>query len=139
MGLGLGDQSVVTQLTAGSDAMADAFALCLGPIGSEYNYQLPGTAEPLTLSGVTVRRVLAGGTEPAGVGIQLVRREGFAEAPVLEQALRRHSWHRLISRHQLQQGDWQLDQPLLPPTGTPLPDGGDHGAALRLQELAFGH
>ena len=75
----------------------------------------------------------------AGVGIQLVRREGFAEAPVLEQALRRHSWHRLISRHQLQQGDWQLDQPLLPPTGTPLPDGGDHGAALRLQELAFGH
>jgi hypothetical protein len=46
MGLGLGDQSVVTQLSA-SGAMADAFAICLGPIGAEYTYapaQLPWQA-----------------------------------------------------------------------------------------------
>ncbi len=72
----------------------------------------------------------------AGVGLQVVRREGFAEAPVLEQALQRHSWHRLISREQLQQGDWQLDQPLLPATEAPLADGGDRQAAERLQTLA---
>lgn len=72
----------------------------------------------------------------AGVGLQVVRREGFAEAPVLEQALQRHSWHRLISREQLQQGDWQLDQPLLPATEAPLVDGGDRQAAERLQALA---
>jgi len=71
----------------------------------------------------------------AGVGVHLVRREGFAEAPVLEAALRRHSAHRLLSREQLQQGDWQLDQPLLPATGAPLPDGGDRQAADLLQRL----
>jgi hypothetical protein len=71
----------------------------------------------------------------AGVGLQVVRREGFAEAPVLEQALRSHSWHRLISREQLQQGDWQLDQPLLAPTDAPVPDGGDRQAAQLLQRI----
>ncbi len=54
MGLGLGDQSVVTQLTAGSGAMADAFALCLGPIGSEYNYALPGLGSEGTVVGALV-------------------------------------------------------------------------------------
>ena len=107
--------------------------------------RIPGDLRPLEVMPLCGRILTKPGYSTyceamaAGVGIQLVRREGFAEAPVLEQALRRHSWHRLISRHQLQQGDWQLDQPLLPPTGTPLPDGGDHQAALRLQELAFGH
>ena len=47
-----------------------------------------------------------------GLGVHLVRRQGFAEAPVLEAALQRHGWHRLLSREQLEQGDWQLDQPL---------------------------
>ena len=65
----------------------------------------------------------------AGVGVHLVRREGFAEAPVLEQALQRHGWHRLLSRQQLEQGDWQLDQPLLPPLAEPLPLDGDEAAA----------
>jgi hypothetical protein len=51
MGLGLGDQSVITQLTS-NGAMVDAFAICLGPIGAEYEYeplarpwQSPGAAE----------------------------------------------------------------------------------------------
>ena len=59
MGLGLGDQSVVTQLTSGSDAMVDAFALCLGPIGSEYNYDLPGAASRGDVVGALVLGQLA--------------------------------------------------------------------------------
>jgi hypothetical protein len=72
----------------------------------------------------------------AGVGIHLVRRSGFAEAPVLDAALQRHGRHRLLSREQLQSGDWQLDQPLLEPSGPPLPDGGAERAAQSLKELA---
>ncbi len=71
----------------------------------------------------------------AGLGVHLVRREGFAEAPVLERALRRHGWHRLLSRDQLEQGDWQLDQPLLPPEGEPLPLHGDQAAAKVIETL----
>lgn len=59
MGLGLGDQSVITQLTSGDGAMADAFALCLGPIGSEYNYALPGSASQGTVVGALVLGELA--------------------------------------------------------------------------------
>ena len=70
-----------------------------------------------------------------GVGVQLVRREGFAEAPVLEADLQRHGWHRLLTRQQLEAGDWQLDQPLLPPSGEPLPAGGGAAAAQFLQTL----
>ena len=70
-----------------------------------------------------------------GVGVQLVQRRGFAEAPVLEADLQRHGWHRLISREQLEAGDWQLDQPLLPPTGEPLAAGGERTAARHLQAL----
>ena len=72
-----------------------------------------------------------------GTGIHLVQRHGFAEAPVLEAALRRHGWHRLLSREQLERGDWQLDQPLLPPSTGPLPSGGEVDAAQRLRELAI--
>ena len=60
MGLGLGDQSVVTQLTA-NGAMADAFAICLGPIGAEYNYaplaapwQSPAAAQAAALAASSV-------------------------------------------------------------------------------------
>ena len=72
----------------------------------------------------------------AGVGIHLVHREGFAEAPVLEAALQRHGWHRLLSQAQLFGGDWQLDQPLLPPQGEPLPVDGSEQAAQALVAFA---
>ena len=72
----------------------------------------------------------------AGLGVHLVRREGFAEAPVLERALQRHGWHRLLSREQLEQGEWQLDQPLLPPLAEPLPLHGDQTAAELLEAMA---
>jgi hypothetical protein len=71
-----------------------------------------------------------------GVGIHLVERHGFAEAPVLERALQDHGSHRLLRRDQLQTGDWQLDQPLLPPRLAPLPDDGAAVAARALVALA---
>ena len=72
----------------------------------------------------------------AGCGIHLVRREGFAEAPVLEAALQRHCWHRLLSREQLECGDWELDQPLCPPNAAPLPWTGALEAAQVVHNLA---
>lgn len=71
-----------------------------------------------------------------GVGIHLVERHGFAEAPVLEQALRDHGSHRLLRRDQLLTGDWQLDQPLLPPRLGTLPADGALVAARALVALA---
>jgi hypothetical protein len=68
----------------------------------------------------------------AGVGIHLVHREGFAEAPVLEEALQQHGWHRLLSQRQLFTGDWQLDLPLLPPRGELLAVDGAQQAARAL-------
>ena len=66
-----------------------------------------------------------------GLGIHLVHREGFAEAQVLEDALQRHAPHRLLSRAQLERGEWQLDQPLVPASGSGLsPDGADQAARL---------
>ncbi|MFM8675085.1 MAG: hypothetical protein ACKOCA_08720 [Vulcanococcus sp.] len=104
--------------------------------------RIPGDVRPLELLPLCGRVLTKPGYSTyceamaAGVGLQVVRRDGFAEAPVLEQALQRHSWHRLISRDQLQQGDWQLDRPLLPATEAPLADGGDRQAAECLQALA---
>jgi hypothetical protein len=69
------------------------------------------------------------------VGIHLVRRRGFAEAPVLEAALQRHGRHRLLSEAQLRAGDWELDQPLQEPMGEPLPLDGAEVAAAALVKL----
>jgi hypothetical protein len=70
------------------------------------------------------------------VGIHLVHRDGFAEAPVLEQALRNHGTHRLLSEAQLRRGDWQLDQPLLPARIGPLRlDGAAVAAEAIVQQL----
>ncbi|MEY3768662.1 MAG: hypothetical protein RLZZ11_1732 [Cyanobacteriota bacterium] len=59
---------------------------------------------------------------------RILTKPGY-EAPVLEAALQRHGWHRLLSREQLEQGDWQLDQPLEAPLAAPLPLDGDRTAA----------
>ena len=72
-----------------------------------------------------------------GVGLHVVRREGFAEAAVLEQAVVRHGHHRLLSQGQLRSGDWQLDQPLQSPTGLPLGPKGAPQAAQALARLAL--
>ena len=72
-----------------------------------------------------------------GVGLHVVRREGFAEAAVLEQGLVRHGHHRLLSQGQLRSGDWQLDQPLQAPSGAPLGRKGALQAAQALARLAL--
>jgi hypothetical protein len=67
-----------------------------------------------------------------GVGIHLVHRSGFAEAPVLEEDLRNHGWHRLLSQEAFRRGDWELDLPLEPPRRGPLADDGAATAARTL-------
>ncbi len=71
------------------------------------------------------------------VGIHLVHREGFAEAPVLEEGLRGHGRHRLLSQQQLREGDWQLDQPLHPASAGPLARDGAETAACWLEQQAL--
>ena len=71
------------------------------------------------------------------VGIHLVQREGFAEAAVLQQDLQNHGSHRLLSREAFVTGDWQLDQPLLPPRLAPLPGGGADQAAAAIEAVAL--
>lgn len=71
-----------------------------------------------------------------GVGLHVVRRSGFAEAPVLEAALQRHGAHRILEPAAFEAGDWQLDQPLLPPWGEPLASDGAARAAEALLLLA---
>jgi hypothetical protein len=51
--------------------------------------------------------------------------------------LRRHAPHRLLTRTQLLEGDWQLDQPLLPATGSALDPEGHQEAAVLLRQLAL--
>ena len=72
----------------------------------------------------------------ADVGIHLVHREGFSEAPVLEEALQRHGRHRLLSQDQFHAADWQLDQPLLAPSEAPIPSGGSTEAAKAIASVA---
>jgi len=67
-----------------------------------------------------------------GVGIHLVDRQGFAEAPVLSRALQDHGRHRLLSRSQLDRGEWELDQTLLEARQGPLPGGGAEAAAAAI-------
>jgi hypothetical protein len=102
---------------------------------------LPPAIRPLELMGHCGRLITKPGYSSFceamtyGVGIHLVRRDGFAEAPVLERDLQRHGWHRLLSKEQFSAGDWQLDQPLLPPSRGQLPLGGAQQAARILVEF----
>jgi hypothetical protein len=103
---------------------------------------LPPSIRPLELMGHCSRLITKPGYSSFcealtyGLGIHLVRRDGFAEAPVLERHLQHHGWHRLLSREQFSAGDWQLDQPLLPPSQGPLPLGGALQAAEILVDFA---
>ncbi len=47
------------------------------------------------------------------LGMHVVERDGFAEASVLMDSLRLYGHHRILSRHALNEGDWELDQPLV--------------------------
>jgi hypothetical protein len=105
---------------------------------------LPASVRPLELMGHCGRLITKPGYSSFcealryGVGIHLVQRRGFAEAPVLERDLQRHGWHRLLSQEQLRAGAWELDQPLLAPAGAPLPGDGARQAAEAIAGLAAG-
>jgi hypothetical protein len=103
---------------------------------------LPPGVRPLDLMPLAERLITKPGYSSfceafsQGVGIHLVERQGFAEAPVLQEALRNHGRHRLLREEQLRAGDWQLDQPLLEPRLGPLPlDGAAVAAAALAQQL----
>jgi hypothetical protein len=70
-----------------------------------------------------------------GVGIHLVDRQGFAEAPVLREALQDHGQHRLLGEAQWRSGDWELEEPLHAPRIGPLPLDGAAVAAASLVQL----
>ena len=103
---------------------------------------LPEGVRPLDLMPLCTRLITKPGYSSfceafsQGIGIHLVRRSGFAEAPVLEAALRRHGRHRFLTPEAFDAGRWELDQPLLPPGESPLPDGGAAQAAAALLALA---
>jgi hypothetical protein len=103
---------------------------------------LPEGVRPLDLMPLAARLITKPGYSSfceafgQGVGIHLVHRDGFAEAPVLEQALQDHGCHRLLSEAQLRCGDWQLDRPLLAPRDRPLRlDGAAMAAEAIVQQL----
>ena len=70
-----------------------------------------------------------------GIGVIAVERQGFAEAEVLLEGLRNHGWHRCLSRGSFLKGEWQLDEPLIPPAKGPLAPGGEIEAARYLLEF----
>ena len=72
----------------------------------------------------------------SSVGLHVVERRDFAEVEALIQGLRSHGHHRLLTRNQLEIGDWQLDQPLVAPTAQRLGSDGARQAALALIRLA---
>ncbi len=96
---------------------------------------LPSGVRPLELMSLVERQITKPGYSSfcealsGGVGLHVVHRRGFAEAPALEQGLRRHGAHRLLSEVQARSGDWDLDKPLHPPAAEPLAnDGADRAA-----------
>jgi hypothetical protein len=102
---------------------------------------LPEGTRPLDLMPLAGRLITKAGYSSfceafsQGVGIHLVDRQGFAEAPVLREALQDHGQHRLLSEAQWRLGDWELDQPLRAPRIGPLPQDGAAVAAAGLVRL----
>lgn len=103
---------------------------------------LPPEARPLDLLPLCGRMITKPGYSSfceafsQGVGIHLVRRSGFAEAPLLEAELQRHGAHRLLEPEAFERGEWELDQPLLPPSEGPLRGDGAVVAAAALERFA---
>ncbi|AKN60469.1 hypothetical protein WB44_04325 [Synechococcus sp. WH 8020] len=68
------------------------------------------------------------------LGMHVVERDGFAEASVLMDGLRRFGNHRILSRDAFAQGEWGLDQPLIQPIH---PMASKHGAEDAAKALAL--
>jgi hypothetical protein len=106
--------------------------------------RLPEGVRPLDVMPLAARLITKPGYSSfceafsQGVGIHLVHREGFAEAPVLEEDLRNHGWHRLLTQEQFRHGEWELDLPLCPPRRGPLASDGALRAAQAIVAMAEG-
>jgi hypothetical protein len=106
--------------------------------------RLPPGTRPLDLMPLAGRLITKPGYSSfceafsQGVGLHVVERHGFAEAPVLREALMRHGRHRLLSQSQLRSGAWCLDEPLLEPRQGPLRLDGARKAAEVIVEKAEG-
>jgi hypothetical protein len=104
---------------------------------------LPAGVRPIELMPLVERLITKPGYSSfcealaMGVGIHLVHREGFAEAPVLEQGLCQHGHHRLLGQAEARAGAWQLDEPLLPPEREPLAVDGAQRAAAWIEQEAL--
>jgi hypothetical protein len=102
---------------------------------------LPPGVRPLDLMPLAGRLITKAGYSSfceafsQGVGIHLVDRRGFAEAPVLREALQDHGRHRLLSDEQWRTGAWELDRPLQEARLGPLPLDGAAVAAAALVSL----
>ena len=69
-----------------------------------------------------------------GLGMHVVERDGFAEASVLMDGLRRYGNHRILSRDSFAQGEWDLEQPLVQAIH---PMASKHGAEEAAEALAM--
>jgi hypothetical protein len=102
---------------------------------------LPDGTRPLDLMPLAGRLITKAGYSSfceafsQGVGIHLVDRQGFAEAPVLREALQDHGQHRLLGEAQWRSGAWELEEPLHAPRIGPLPLDGAAVAAASLVRL----
>jgi hypothetical protein len=102
---------------------------------------LPSDLRPLDVMPLAARMLTKPGYSTfcealaQGVGLHVVRRRGFAEAPMLEAALRAEGWHRLLEEDDFRRGAWELDQPLLAPRAPRLGRDGSGQAAEMLSRL----
>lgn len=102
---------------------------------------LPPDLRPLDVMPLAARMITKPGYSSfceafqQGVGLHVVRREGFAEAPVLERGLKEEGWYRLLEEDAFRCGAWELDQPLLPPRAPRESRNGSQEAASYLHRL----
>jgi hypothetical protein len=103
---------------------------------------LPPDLRPLDVMPLTARIITKPGYSSfceafqQGVGLHVVRRTGFAEAPVLEKALKEEGWHRLLEEGSFRRGAWELDEPLVAPRCPRVSrDGSQRAAELLHQQL----
>ncbi|MEM6254627.1 MAG: glycosyl transferase [Cyanobacteria bacterium P01_D01_bin.156] len=70
-----------------------------------------------------------------GRGLITLPREGFAEAPVLLAGIQRYAYHQILESDAFFNGDWSfLEQPLLPPTESPLACDGNEVIAQAISD-----
>ena len=103
---------------------------------------LPGSVRPVDVFPLCSRQLGKPGFSTfcealdQGVGLHVVERRDFAEVAALMDGLRRHGHHRVLTRDQLERGDWQLDLPLNAPESGPLRQNGAQRAAEALIAVA---